>query len=193
MDQPASPPEPGPPPTSVAYRQSAALVVSIMGGFLMVALIKAYLFRWSHPDLFYVAAACIAGLSMAIALWFPPRLVLSPRGAMGKSIGRVWLDLPWAAVDRIEMFRTPVVGGARGTTYGGRRALGFIVKPEYKGRIRPRSGAYGYDAAIPSMWDFSIDRVGEQCLAFWHAEGGAGEIVDRLEHEVPEPLQLSSL
>jgi len=176
----------------IIYYESKIYVIYTMGGVFIIALMKAFLFRFENPDKFYEILALLVAIFMGTLFWFPPKLVLSSEGVTGSSFGRKWLELPWAGVASIDMFRTPVV--QVGTTRtGGRRALGFRLKPEYQGKIRPKSGLYGYDAVIVSMWNFSIDRVAEQCVAFWHAKGGVGELVNRLEDQDADHLKLSSL
>jgi len=180
----------GPIPT-VTYLESKTYIFSTMGGFLIISLLKAFLFRLSHPDLFYEMLAALIMFFIGLIFWFPPKLVLSQEAAVGSSFGHKWLDVPWVGVASIEMFQTPVIQSGT-TKTGGRRALGFRIKSEFKGKIRPKSQVYGYDAVIVSMWNFSIDRVAKQCINFWQAKGGKGEIVNRLENETSHQLQLSS-
>jgi hypothetical protein len=173
---------------TIVYRQSQAYTGSLLGGFFVVCLLKAYLFRLSNPDEFYVWLAGVIGFLGVVFIIFTAKLVLSPDRLTGSSFGHTWVDVPWYAVAEIEMFKTPIVKILGRPPMGGRRAIGFRVKPEYKGKIRPKTPYYGYDANIPSMWDFSLDRVADQCVAQWHAHGGTGELVDRVEHDLlPQP------
>ena len=108
------------------------------------------------------------------------------------NFGYVWLDVPWSAVASMEIFRTPIVQTVGAKPTGGERALGFCIKPGSKDDIKPKSGMYGYDAVITSMWDLSLDRVADQCARYWHAQGGSGELQNRLETYASRQIQLTS-
>ena len=180
------------PLATVTYTESKVYVMSGMGGLLLISTVKAYLFRFDHPDTFFQVLSCLTLAVIVLFFWLPPKLALSAERVRGTSFGFTWIDVPWAAIVSIEMFRTPVVKTMGAQPTGGQRAIGFTVKAEDKVRIRPRSGSYGYDAVIVSVWNFSIDTVAEQCLARWHARGGAGELVSRLESYKSDQLQLGA-
>jgi hypothetical protein len=176
----------------VVYRESKGFILSGMGVFVVVAGLRAFLFRFNHPDIFSSTLACLAAFYMALLVWVPPKIVISDRGIKGSSFGLTWLDLPWGAVSGIELFVTPVVRVmGREDAVGGRRAIGFHLHPGFKGSIRQGSATYGYDAQVLSMWDMPIETVAQQCVAAWNAHGGQGQLIDQIAAS-SQPLQLEA-
>lgn len=158
-------------------------MATTLGGFILLCLVKAYFPRFSHPDMFYAAMAGIVDASASLIIWAPPRIMFTPERVVGKTFGLKWLDVPWDAISEIVFFCSPVTQTVGQAPSGGRRALGFTIKRDQRTRARfPAStvGIYGYDVAITSRWEASLDEIARQAAIYWSANGGSGEVQNRL-------------
>jgi hypothetical protein len=141
-----------------------------IGGLFLLCLMRAYLFKWHHPDRFYEIMALLCAVIGGTGFAFPVTLVLAPERLRMMQFGRAKLDIPWTEIRGLTLYRT---GKARG--------LGLTLAaagPETRRVVRlPPSG--GYDVALVSIWNRPIAEIAAEAARCWRAVGGSG-VVDEL-------------